>query len=183
MHVVNLGGRCGLTEYPAARIIQVGQICPSVYDLPQFGPSSCPGRPPGPLLLPVPPCCQYLFLVHLVWILCQDLIRRWYLVTCEPIQRDTVSLFYHFATISHSADSGAPISPSLLLGQPCDQCGTGGPWGGIGLRGGRVSPSKNKSHTRLSPLKIPPFESLGQAQPLKPSIYQRISAFWDKPRN
>ena len=140
----------------------------------QLGPSSCLGRPPaaGDQMQ-----LSYSYSVHPVWILCQDLIRWRCPVTYELIRRDTVSLFYHFTTLSHSADSGALIGPSLLPGQPFDRCGTGGPRGGIGLRGGRVSPSKNKSHTRFFSAKFSRLNPFGQAQPLKSSIYQRISAF------
>ena len=51
----------------------------------------------------------YPYFVCPAWILCLDLIRRWCPVTYELIRCDTVLLFYHFATISHSADSGALI--------------------------------------------------------------------------
>jgi hypothetical protein len=160
----------------------------------QLGPSSCPGRTAVPLLpastlLPVPllPASTLLppvpFLVHLVWILCQDLIRRWYLVTYELIRCDTVSLFYHSNTLSHSADSGAPISPAYCLASRLTGAGPAAPGGGSGCPGRGVSPSKNKSHTRFFSAKFFRLNPFGQAQPLKPSIYQRISAFLDKPRN
>jgi hypothetical protein len=76
----------------------------------QYLPAASTFLPPVPLpaASTLPPG---LFLVHLAWILCQNLIRQLYPVTCEPIQRDTVLLFYHFNTLSHSADSGALISP------------------------------------------------------------------------
>lgn len=105
VRVVNLDEEKRLTEYLALGIIRVFGSRGHVF----VGRGSFihgKRRPPGAEARPAHRSC-YPYFVHPVWILCQDLIWWRYPVAYEPIRCDTVLLFYHFATISHSADSGA----------------------------------------------------------------------------
>jgi len=102
-----------MAQYPAANIM-LG--CPRGMDICscEIDSSRASGGHQEPERSPVCLVC-YSYFVHRAWTLCLDLIRQLYPVICEPIRCDTVLLFYHFDTISHSADSGALIGRLYCL--------------------------------------------------------------------
>lgn len=78
-----------------------------------------------------------------------------------------------------------PPFPALLccLAGRLTGAGPAAPGGASSCGAGESPLAKITLTHGFRPSKYPHLNPFGQAQPLKPSIYQRISAFLDKPRN